>query len=70
MTISAERKELPPEGAGLHRPGFWRSFTLPDRMASDGLTAELKDGILTVRLPKAPEAQPRRIPIKSETATA
>jgi HSP20 family protein len=65
LTISAERKELGPEGVGLHRPAFSRSFALPERMATDGLTAELKDGILTVRLPKAPEAQPRKIQVKA-----
>jgi HSP20 family protein len=65
LTISAEQKELGPEGLGLHRPAFSRSFSLPERMATDALTAELKDGILTVRVPKAPEAQPRKIAVKA-----
>lgn len=42
---------------------FARSFTLPESVESSGVTAELKDGVLTVRIPKKPEAQPKRIPI-------
>ena len=74
FTLSGERKPRIPEGyqgPRRERPArFSRSFTLPYRTADQGLSAELKDGILTVRLPKVPEVQPRRIPIKSETATA
>src|SRR5688572_21624259 len=37
---------------------FTRSFTLPEGVDTKGLEAELKDGVLTVTLPKVPEAKP------------
>jgi HSP20 family protein len=42
---------------------FSRSFTLPDGIDSDHLKAELKDGVLTVVLPKAPEVKPKKIAV-------
>jgi HSP20 family protein len=44
---------------------FARTFTLPDSVDSEHVDANLKDGVLTVRVPKRPEAQPKRIPIGS-----
>lgn len=42
---------------------FSRSYTLPDSLDEDKLAAELSDGVLTVRMPKLPKAQPRKIQI-------
>lgn len=42
---------------------FQRSFTLPRTVRADDINAEHRDGILTVRMPKAPEAKSRRIAI-------
>ena len=42
---------------------FSRAFTLPEGVNADGVNAELKDGVLTLRLPKRPESQPRRITV-------
>ena len=44
---------------------FTRSFTLPEAVDSKNLDAELKDGVLTVVLPKAPESKPQRVQIKA-----
>ena len=44
---------------------FTRSFTLPDGIDHRQLDAELKDGVLRVVLPKAPEAKPHRVQIKT-----
>jgi HSP20 family protein len=43
---------------------FNRSFTLPDGVATDDIRAEMKDGVLTLVLPKRPELQPKRISFK------
>lgn len=44
---------------------FSRKFALGDRVDGAGVTASLKDGVLTVTVPKAPEAKPRAIPIQT-----
>jgi len=42
---------------------FASRYTLPDYADADGLTADLADGVLTVRVPKQAKAKPRRIEI-------
>jgi HSP20 family protein len=42
---------------------FARSFTMPEGIDGNGVTADLKNGVLTVRIPKKPESQPKRIAI-------
>jgi HSP20 family protein len=42
---------------------FSRSYTLPDSLDDEKLAAQLTDGVLTVRIPKSPKAQPRKIQI-------
>jgi HSP20 family protein len=43
---------------------FSRTFNLPDGVNSGNVTADLKDGVLTLTLPKVPEVQPRKITIQ------
>lgn len=45
---------------------FTRSFTLPAGVEADKLRADLKDGVLTVMLPKKPEAQTKKIAVSTE----
>ncbi len=59
-----------PEGARLvheeYRLGdFHRSFILSDEVDREQITAELKNGVLRLSLPKAERARTRRIEIKS-----
>lgn len=69
VTIRGERKR--PEGIKddsyrrQERPvGRWvRTITLPDRVESARVGASCSDGILTVNLPKAESAKPRRITV-------
>ena len=45
-------------------PRFRRVFTLSKELDTAKVSAELKHGVLTLRIPKAEHAQPRRIDIK------
>lgn len=45
---------------------YHRTFRLSEDVAADQIEAELKNGVLTVRLPKAEAAKPRRIAVKGE----
>ena len=49
---------------------FTRSFTLPEGVNVDDAAAELKNGVLTVVVPKSPEKQPRKIALKGLTSKA
>ncbi len=50
-----------------HRYGrFYRSITLPVTVDGDKVQAEFRDGILTLTLPKAEQAKPKRISIRSD----
>jgi HSP20 family protein len=49
---------------------FTRSFTLPDGVNASAIHADLRDGVLSVILPKKPEAQPQKIPVATETKKA
>lgn len=43
---------------------FRRTFRLPGTVRADAITAELQNGLLTVRLPKAEEARTRKIEVR------
>jgi HSP20 family protein len=43
---------------------FSRAFTVPSGVDADQCKADLRDGVLTLVLPKKPEAQPKRITVQ------
>lgn len=69
LEIRGERRAKAPEGYVRHRVergnvSFSRSFTLPADVDSAKVEAMLKDGILTLRMPKLEAAKPRQIAIQ------
>ena len=48
---------------------FRRSFTLPDVIDAERMTAALASGVLTVRVPKLAKTKPRRIQIGGGNAS-
>ena len=45
--------------------GFSRSFTISNAVDASGVKAVMKDGVLSIHLPKREEAKPRQIQINS-----
>jgi len=44
---------------------YYRSFTVSEAIDGQKIEAEVKDGVLTIHLPKKEEARPRRIAVKA-----
>jgi HSP20 family protein len=69
LTIKGEQSFQVPEGyrqvAGETRPiTFTRTLVLPEGIDRSGLKATMKDGILTVNVPKSPVIQPAKIAVQ------
>jgi HSP20 family molecular chaperone IbpA len=45
--------------------GYWRQFQLPDTFDVSKAKAEVRNGVLTLHLPKAEAAKPRKITIET-----
>jgi HSP20 family protein len=71
LTISGERKAEKDEAEGGYRRveryygTFSRSFSLPETVDATDIQADLKNGVLTLRLPKKEAPKPRAIPVRS-----
>ena len=69
LTIEGEVSIAMPEGmeatyAEVSVPRFRRVFTLSKELDTGKVSAEFKHGVLSLRIPKAEHAQPRRIDIE------
>jgi len=70
LSIEAEAAIDMPEGmeaiyADVRLARFRRSFTLSRELEADKISAQMKDGVLTLQIPKRPELQPRKIEINA-----
>ena len=71
LTIKGERKEeRDVEEKGFHRVervsgSFYRRFSLPDSADPERISAEGKNGVLEIVIPKGEKAKARRITVKS-----
>ena len=68
LTVHAERRRSAPDDVELlagERPHgtFSRQLFLGDTLDADRIAASYDDGVLTLRLPVAERAKPRRVPI-------
>jgi HSP20 family protein len=71
LSIKGERKSLGNEDSAkvtrVERSSgtFQRSFTLPDSVDAESVTAAGKNGVLEIAIPKKAQAAPRRIEISN-----
>ena len=72
LTLRGEKKEVKEEGDDRRYHlwersygSFQRGFTLPRTVNTDQISARFEDGILTIQMPKAPEAKSRKIDIEA-----
>jgi len=68
LTISGERKQAEREGREIwserFHGEFTRSFRLPEAVDKSGVSADYRDGLLVISLPKKEELKPRNIEVK------
>ena len=70
LSISGERKQEKEErDSKYHRiersyGKYFRSFSLPQKIEADKISAVFKDGQLTITVPKTEEAKPKELEIK------
>lgn len=69
LTIEGELSFAMPEGmeslhAEVSLPRYRRVFTLSKELDTEQVNAEFANGVLTLRIPKAAHAQPRKIEIR------
>ena len=67
LTVAGKREEEPlKDGERIHlfersHGTFSRTFTLPEDVEGEKVVAELRNGVLTLMVPKRPEVRPRKI---------
>ena len=71
LTIKGERPSTAAEGEAFHRRErstgpFTRVLRLPVEVEADRVQAALRDGVLSIRLPKHEAAKPRKIAVKAK----
>jgi len=71
LTVSGKREEEKKQESDTYFSmersygTFVRSFTLPEGIDADKVSANLKDGVLTISVPKKPGTQPKQISVKT-----
>jgi HSP20 family molecular chaperone IbpA len=69
LTLEGDMALALPEGmqpthAEVQRSRYHRAFTLSKELDASQVSAEMSQGVLRLRIPKAPHAQPRRVQVQ------
>ena len=72
LSIFARAEGRQPEGtryllSEYEAGDFFRSFRISEEIDSSRITAEYRDGVLILHLPKVEQAKPRRIAVKTSS---
>ena len=71
LTVSGSREEEKRQKGDTYYTyersygSFSRSFTLPEEVDAEKISADMKDGVLTITVPKLPEAQAKHVEVKA-----
>jgi HSP20 family molecular chaperone IbpA len=68
LTLHATNKENKPANQvyrEFHPVNYYRQFNISDRIKTESISADLKNGVLTLTLPKQEEAKPKKIEVKT-----
>jgi HSP20 family protein len=71
LLVEGDAKISMPEGmealyADVRSTRYRRSFALSSELQTDAVDASLKDGVLSIRIPKRAELRPRKIEVRAE----
>jgi HSP20 family protein len=71
LLVEGDAKISMPEGmealyADVRSTRYRRSFALSSELQTDAVDASLKDGVLSIRIPKRAELRPRKIEVRTE----
>jgi HSP20 family molecular chaperone IbpA len=61
-----ERSAATPDYQEFELADSHRAFTLTEDLDVDRTTATLRDGVLRVDIPKSPQVQPKKIPVRAD----
>jgi HSP20 family protein len=64
LRIEPPELRIKAQPAGDPEAAFVRAFRIDERIVSDRVSAELKDGVLSIHLPKAEKPQPRKVDVR------
>ncbi len=65
LDITLENSELTLHGKATDRNVLYqRAFTVGRRIDRENIVANVKDGVLTLTLPRLPEAEPKKITVQ------
>lgn len=73
LTIKGEKRKAEDENSKDFRMierrfgSFERKFTLPSGVTAENITADIKDGVLSLSIPKPEESKPKEIPVATES---
>jgi HSP20 family protein len=79
LSVQADRETLHIEGdaaidmpqameavyADVHSTRYARSFVLSSELETDAIDAKMKDGVLTIRIPRRREFRPRKVAVRA-----
>jgi len=65
LTINAEKNEEDQENGHREYRRYFRSFTLPEKVDEEKVSASFEDGVLELKFPELPQIESKKIEVKA-----